>query len=240
MKMKILKRLPVFILVWLAYSLFINLPTTITGFFVAPFLYKYRFTPYVELPWWTQPWSNLEDWEGQPGLTWGGEASLPAWWIKQRIKKGFRGTDFRSWYRYHARRNGASGLRIFKIFTVNLYKGDLKYETPFYFTNYEARDMREADKKWASYIAWRGLKAGIKIVHVWPTIKKDITLGKWTLLKAGPRHLAFKFGWRIHPHHIVEGIGDPNHPDLLVKYPEFKLLYEHRDFATGFQPYRKG
>lgn len=234
--MKIFIRLPIFIIVWFAYLLFVSLPTKAIGLLVVPFLYKYRFHPYAELSWWTRPWSNLEDWIGQPQARWG-EASLPNWWIDRRIAKGFEGTDFRSWYRYHARRNGANGLRSFNIFSVNLYKTDLKYWTPFYYTHYEPKPMREADKKWAFYIAWRGAKAGFKIVHVWPTLKKDIKLWKWTLLEKGKRHFSMKFGWRIHPHHIVEGIGDPK---LMAQYPDRRLLYEHRGFASVFQPYRRG
>lgn len=208
---------PVYVAVWLVYLL-IKVPTNLLGFLVVPFMWRHRYTLYKNLPFWTRPWSNLEDWCGQPNSY---QASLPRWWVLHRIEKGFMGSDFRSFYRYHALRNAGDGLRSFEAFSVNLYDGGLEYWTPFYFKHYEAKQLREADKKFAFYFAAQSLHAGYKLVLVW----------------SKTHHLSLKFGWRISPHHVVEGIGDPK---LMALDPGRRVLYEHRGFASSIHLYREG
>lgn len=60
------------------------------GLFVVPFMYKYRDSDYRSLPVWTELFSNIEDWTGQPN-SW--HSSLPKWWIEAKVKK-----EYMNWY----------------------------------------------------------------------------------------------------------------------------------------------
>ncbi len=191
-----------------------------SGWIMVPRLWKYRHTDYVDLPQWTKPWSNLEDWQGQPNHY---KSSLPKWWVLFRISKGFEGTDKRSWIRYHAFRNGADGIRAFKLLNVNLYDGGIKYKTPFYMDRYEPKEMREAGKRAAGYFCWQGWQAGMK----WLFIYND----KW--------HASIKIGWRMEPRH-AKSPTNAVEQRLLDADPSRKILLTHRDFSSSPRPMRKG
>lgn len=166
-------KLPLFMLLWVG-MICIKIPTALFGFFVVPFLYPYRDTDYKDLPWWTRPWSNPEDWTGQPGCY---ESSLPRWWVEER------GTGFGSFYRYYAVQNSANGLRSFEFLDLTIDPSKVKYKTNYKMTRYEPPEMRELGLKTVWYWAWQGFQAGFKIIHIWND----------------ERHLVIKLGWRVEP-----------------------------------------
>ena len=241
-----LKSFPLFFLYWLGFAA-IKLPTAILGFLVVPFLYSYRHKEFDEVPKVFLPWQNPEDWKGGHRGT---EHSLPNWWIKEpvddikipllkiviRKAREARGFGFWSWYKYHAIRNPANGLRNFESLDLDIMPTLVEHYTDAtsrkleagYRLRYEPTTMRKDGVKTAWYIAWQGYQAGVKVVHVWPDLKKDIKILKWTLLKAGPRHFVFKFGWRIEPKDRDIPI-DPNGTRV-----------DDAGFASKFLPYRKG
>ena len=199
-------KLPVFLLMWILFVA-VKLPTTIFGFIVVPLLWKYRNTNYDDLPWWTRPWSNPEDWQGGPQHH---ESSLPKWWVDKF------GTSFGSFYKYHAVRNSANGLRSFELLDLDIDMRKVKYTSPEYETAslrhfYEPWKQRrlETPNKTVWYFCWQGWKAGFKIVHLWPDKKKDTRYWffGWRVISAGNRHLVIKLGWRVEPADAHEEIG---------------------------------
>jgi len=149
-------KLPVFILMWALY-LAIKIPTWALGFVVVPFLYRWRFTHYERLPWWTRPWANPEDWEGHGN----GAGSLPLWWLNKH------GVNFKSFYRYHAIRNPANGLRSFEWLDLDVTPDLIRYRTSMVLNRYEPDVLRKNALRTAWYFAWQGFRAGFKVVHIW-------------------------------------------------------------------------
>jgi hypothetical protein len=167
-----LLKLPIFMLAWLGV-LAVKIPTALSGFLIVPFLYKYRDVNYENLPSWTRPWANPEDWEGRGN----GSSSLPIWWIK------LHGESLKSFYHYHAIRNPANGLRSYEWLDADIDPSLVEWSTNYYMPRYEPSTLRKVEKKTIWYIAWVGYRAGIKIIHIWND----------------ERHLVIKFGWRIEP-----------------------------------------
>lgn len=193
-------RLLFFIPTWIVYLFFIKLPTILLGLVMVAFLYRYRKTDYADLPWWTRPWSNLEDWQGgDPGY---GEESLPWWWIKRE------GLGFKSFYKYHAIRNGADGLRSFAPFVVHVDPRRIRYSTETYLLWYEPWKLRELGLKSALYLCWQGWKAGLKWVYIHDEVN----------------HTVLKLGWRI----------EPKYKSLTYEDVEGDKLLQTRSFATKF------
>jgi hypothetical protein len=208
-------RLLLFVPIWLVYLFLIKLPTIIVGLLVVPLLYRYRKTDYEDLPWWTRPWSNLEDWQGgTPGY---GIESVPHWWIKRE------GLGFKSFYKYHAIRNGADGLRSFKWFVVSVDPRKIKYKTEINLVWYEPWKMRELGIKSVVYLCWQGWKAGLK----------------WVYIHDDKLHTVLKLGWRIEPKYAELSI-DEVADDRLLQTRSFatKFLYKHED-QTSARDYDK-
>ena len=190
----------------------IKIPTSLFGFFVVPFLYPYRDTDYKDLPWWTRPWSNLEDWTGQPGNF---KSSLPRWWVLNTDfhpdYKG-HGTGFKSFYQYYALQNSANGLRSFKLLDLAIDPSKVQYKTNFKMKRYEPNEVRKLALTTVWYWAWQGFQAGFKIIHIWND----------------ERHLVIKLGWRVEPEDASGG----------DKY--FDIGMENASFAGKVLLYRKG
>jgi len=216
--MKIVLRLPVFIIIWLVFLIFIKLPVNFIGLFVVPFMWKYRNVDYNKLPWWTRLWSNLEDWQGQINHY---QSSLPKWWVLAH------GTDFKSFWLYHAWRNGGDGLRSIEWLDLDMDPKKVEYWTSEYFARYEPVVLRGWELKTVGYLAWQGWQAGMKFIHIWPDKKRDLKIWKWTLIKAGPKHFVMKWGWRVEPSDAV----NPHRTEILT---------DDASFASKFLPYRNG
>lgn len=170
----------------------VKVPTALSGLVVVAALYLYRKRLFDEVPKIFLPWQNPEDWYGGPEGT---VHSLPQWWINGH------GSGFYSWWHYHAVRNPANGLRNYEWVDLEIVPEKVKFWTPEYLRFYEPWHTRKhhPELKSYGYICWQDWRMGVKFVHIWPDLKKDIVLWKWTLAKAGPKHLVFKFGWRVEP-----------------------------------------
>ena len=171
-------RLPIFIVMW-ALMLLIKIPTALLGAIMVPLLYPIRHKHYAFLPWWTRPWANPEDWEGH-GY---GSDSLPNWWVITR------GTGFWSFYKYHAIRNPANGLRSFEWLDLDIIPHKVEFRRSKNYTQlrYDISRIRFAGQKTVWYFAWQGFRAGFHIVHIWNS----------------ERHMNILFGWRVEPSDTV-------------------------------------
>jgi len=212
-------RLPIWILLWVVFAA-IKAVTALLGLVLVPFLYRYRLDWYDTLPPWTRPWANPEDWVHQRKANKEEYESLPWWWAEKY------GTGFWSFYRYHAIRNPANGLRSFEWADVDIDSSRVDYRATVYMESYEPDLIELMGKRTAAYIAWQGFRAGFQIVHIWPDLERDIRLWRWTLLEAGPKYLVIKFGWRVHPCDKE----NPDHRD--------PALAEDSGFAGKILPYR--
>ena len=181
----------------------IKIPTALLGFVMVPLLYKYRNTLYKDLPFWTRPWANPEDWRGQ-SPDGNDVGSLPRWWIKRE------GDDFKAWYRYHAIRNPANGLRSFEWLDCDIIPEKVKFKTNRYMDRYDVSKIRELNLKTVWYIAWVGNRMGLEVIHIWND----------------ERHFNIKLGWRIEPNDMY---GDVS-----------KLGMRNASFASKILPFREG
>lgn len=226
-------RLPVFIMLWILF-IAIKLPVWILGWVVIPLMWGYRYTLYRNLPWWTRPWANPEDWLGGPQSY---KNSLPKWWVDKH------GGGFWSFYRYHAGRNGANGLRSFEFLDLDIEMSEVKYVTNSLQTFYEPWHIRKLSEDFVNgfrvprprtvwYWCWQGWKAGFKYVHLWQDLKPHWwTDWRWWVFsgpKSGPRHFVAKFGWRVEPR------------DATVPIDPEGTRVDDAGFASKALPYRKG
>jgi hypothetical protein len=204
-------RMPIFVVIWILF-LVLKLATAVVGLVAVPFLFAYRDIMYDGLPSWTRPWANPEDWYGGPKTY--EKTSLPKWWVDKH------GPTEWSFFRYHAIRNPANGLRSFELLDLDIdmakvqWVGTKKNPKGDPHEHYEPSWMR---KNWPTektfwYICWQGFQAGVKIVHIWNN----------------KRHFVFKFGWRIQPQDATTSI-DPS-----------DIRFDDAGFATKLLPYRKG
>jgi hypothetical protein len=218
-------KLPIFVLLWAGYVLLIKAPAFVLGLVVTPFLYRLRLDAYEDLErtWYWQlirPWVNPEDWYGQRAANRPEYESLPHWWAVEY------GAGLLSWYKYHAIRNTGNGLRSYEWLDVDIDPAKVKYVANVYMDSYEPGLLEKAGGRTAAYLAWQGFRAGCQVIHLWPDLKRDIRLWRWTLLKAGPKYLVIKFGWRVHPCDKE----NPDHRD--------RALAEDSGFAGKVLPYR--
>ena len=171
---------PGMLLWWAIYLAVFKLPTWAAGFFVVPFLYQKRYTPLKDMPKLSLPWINPEDWHG--GFK-NYDGSVPPWYIKKMGKD-----NFWTFYRYHAMRNPADGLRNFEDLNLWINKDMVHYWTPKYFDHYEPWHDRTPGVR--GYLAWQSIWLGVKV--------------QWVREKS---YTEFKFGWRVEPrdaHHELD------------------------------------
>ena len=195
-------RLPIHILMWLLF-LVVKIPVALLGLLVTPLLWRYRHTNYAILPFWTRPWANPEDWRGPGNMPTG---SLPKWWY---LKEG---SSFKSWYRYHAIRNPANGLRSFELFDLTIDPNKMRFVRSKNFggRRYDISTIRDAGLKTVWYYAWQGWQSGFEFIHIWNE----------------ERHFNIKFGWRV----------EPSDKEFYVA----NLGSDDASFASKILPYRKG
>ena len=232
---QLLWRIPVFIVLWIAFLL-LKYPTVLVGFFVVPFLYRHRKTLYKDLPAWTRPWANPEDWWGGPEGT---ENSLPAWWLKKtyvplqhkwrtvanwilakldkpllEVPTKAYGTTRWSFYKYHAIRNPANGLRTYEFLDLDIVPEKVEYIAYPTLKHYDPWYTRRytPDVDFYCYLTWQGLQSCFKLIYHWNDEK----------------HIEFKIGWRVNPGDR-KGFMDPD-----------GTRKDGAGFATKFLPWRKG
>ncbi len=194
-------RAPFFILMW-ALFIIIKIPVALLGLVVIAYMHRYRHDDYSGLPAWTRPWANPEDWHGQVNTF---QYSLPRWYVDKH------GIGFRQFWRYHAIRNPANGLRSFELLDLDIVPDLVRFVTPERHNRYEPKRARAWGAKTIGYIAWQGFRAGFKLVHIWND----------------ERHLVIKIGWRVEPQDACD--------DSIQT-----IGMEDASFATKFIPYRKG
>ena len=166
----------------------LSLPVQILGFFVVPFLWHYRkvdLASMLRYNKWATPWVNPEDWTG------GWRGHPPEY---ECLPKDFREdgwTGFWSFYRYHAMRNRAHGLRNFSWWNLPLKEGEIEFETPEHIPAYadwyiwKYKKPKAGDKYW--YFAWQGRRIGFKCIRYFE-------------FRGKLRYYQCKFGWRIGPY----------------------------------------
>ena len=167
--------------IWWFYQLLIKIPTAFLGLFVVPLLYKYRHLDIKDTPAWARPWINPEDWTGGVKNYYG---SLPTWWTKDN------GSDLKSFWRYHAIRNPADGLRNYKWLNLRINPEKVYYWTDKPRKHYEPWFNADGDKvprvQW--YICGQNVWVGVKL--------------QWIREKT---YSEFKFGTRIEPWDAING-----------------------------------
>ena len=204
-------RLPV-ILLWWAVQMVVKIAVAIPGLVMVAFMYRYKNTPFRKVPWMFYLWKNPEDWCDGVLAQRDHTAyidSLPPWW-RDRMKDSSR---FWRFYKYHAIRNPADGLRNIKMWNCKLDPRRIKYITNQKLANYEwwAHDVKPGKFYW--FVAWQGLHCQLKVLRVW-------TPGM------GGRHFALKVGHRVEPSDTWAKPGGVRHQIGA-------------SFASKFLPYRK-
>jgi len=204
-------KLPIFILLWIGMMM-IKFVIAVLGLFTIAYMWKWRNTPFNEVPKWTTPWLNPEDWHGTFNHY---VNSLPRWWVQ------LHGANFKSFWHYHAIRNPANGLRNIEWLDLDNVPEKVKYHSPKYYDRYEPSILRQQaykpgdefnpDIKTCWYLAWQGWQAGFKIVHIWND----------------ERHLVIKIGWRVEPANTK----DRDRPQVLI---------DDASFASKILIWRKG
>ena len=184
-------------LAWWTVQAALKLTVLVFGLLVIPFLYKYRFNALSNLPWWALLWANPEDWHGGHKQYVG---SLPPWWMKKEhvpLKHVWRipfnivrkwlgkqpwevpvkpwGDSRHSFWRYHARRNPADGLRNFRWLQLWIDREKVWYWTPQYFRHYEPWFYRNPG--WRGYVAGQGVYFGLKVQWVREDSYSELKLG---------------------------------------------------------------
>ena len=157
--------------IWWFYQLLLKIPTALLGLFVVPFLWRYRYTQLDMLPFWAIPWANPEDWHGG---TENYDGSLPHWW---KIREGDGKWAF---YKYHAIRNPADGLRNFEKLNLKINKDSVYYWTPTYYRHYEPWHVKKPAL--IGYVAGQNVWVGVKL--------------QWIRSKT---YSELKFGFRVEP-----------------------------------------
>lgn len=163
-----------------------SLPYTLAGYVITPFLYKYRAEPYAALVA-AKPrlsaWINPEDWTG-------GWREFPAEYgcIPPDLQEDFKGAW--GFYRYHALRNAAGGLKAADwhnlpltgpIYAVESEAGIKSYEDWWL---WKYRKPEPGKSYW--YVAWQGKHAGFKYI-------------RYFSLRGTLYFYECKLGWRIVP-----------------------------------------
>ena len=175
---------PVALSLWVG-SMALKAVTALLGLLIAPVTYRYRYTNIEAVPSIFLPWLNPEDWQNGTQQY---DGSLPDWWIHRM------GDGFWAFYKYHAIRNPADGLRNFKFLNCQIDPDRIEFVADKFRKYYEpwwrAVDDESPRVQW--YICWQGVWAGVKLQ--W--IRKNT-------------YTEFKLGFRIEPNDSVEG-PDPN------------------------------
>ena len=180
-------RLPV-ILLWWAVQMVVKAAVAILGLVMVAFMYRYKNTMFRRVPWVFYLWKNPEDWidgvlaekEGRAYID-----SLPPWW-KTRMANSSR---FWRFYKYHAIRNPADGLRNIRWWNVMPDPKRIRVKCNRYLAYYEWWDADVLPGRWYWFFAWQGFYAQLKVLRVWNA----------------ERHFVLKIGHRIEPRYAHDG-----------------------------------
>ena len=185
--MKNLARLPVWMAMW-ALQIAAKAVIGLLGLVMVAVVYQKRYTPLEQLPKWAILWANPEDWHG--GFK-NYDGSIPPWFKKKMDKR----SEFWQFYKYHAIRNPADGLRNVKWLQLWIDKDKVEYWTPVFYKHYDAWWVRRDDSEFTGvigYIAWQGAYMGLKV--------------QWYRKES---YSEIKFGFRVEPQDAVSEL--PEH-----------------------------
>lgn len=149
-------------------QLALKLPLAFLGLLVMPLMYKYRYTDIDMLPLWAVPFANPEDWHGGHKNY---DGSVPPWFQKKMEGS----SEFWQFYKYHAIRNPADGLRNFSFLQLQIKKDKVRYWTPKYYEHYDP--WYDDIPGVRGYIAWQGIHAGLKIQWIRENSYSEIKWG---------------------------------------------------------------
>lgn len=176
--------LPSMLILW-ALQITLKAVVAFLGLFVVPFMYRYKDTHMRWVPSIFRPWLNPEDWTG--GIA-GNVGSIPDWW---RTRMGDGKWSF---YKYHAIRNPADGLRNYKWLNLQINPDKIYYVTDkprqFYEPWYRAAGDERKRVQW--YLCWQNVWLGLKV--------------QWIRQET---YTEFKLGFRIEPWDTQGGL-DPS------------------------------
>ncbi len=197
-----------FLAVW-AIAMAVKASVALLGFVMLAIMYRWRDVDFNDVPKVFTPWKNPEDWTGCPKAY---KESQPKWWVNR-----MGGTSFWSFYKYHAIRNPANGLRNFPFFSIP-YETAPKYRyicseyKKDWGTWYWKHRQPEPKRRTWWYVVWYKGQLGVNFNHIWND----------------ERYFVAKFGWRITPTDTVDGL-----PENSVR------RQVGSGFASKFLPYRE-
>jgi hypothetical protein len=167
----------------------IVLPVDFLGLFMVLIAYHYRNTDIKKVPRYLKPWINPEDWTGGWRGFKPGDNCVPA-----DLRERYQGLW--GFWRYHALRNGSSGLRNYDWWTLKIEPEKIGFitngEVSGRYSDWWLRPNGYAfagAKYW--YICWQRKYVGVKMIRYFHA------LGKL-------RYMEIKFGWRLTPNDTVE------------------------------------
>lgn len=213
-------RLIFFIPLWFFYLLLVKLPVNALGYIMVLFTSRYRDTVRADVPAILRLWISPEDWKGGPNYY---EGCLPRWWVlpptdRYPYYRGM-GSGFKSFYKYHARRNAGGGLRMTWIGGVRVNPDKIRFTTKRYMKLYEPSRIRALGLKKSGFLCWQGARAGLKFVWIHKVPEGD-----------PPLHTVLKIGTRIEPSYALL-TEEKIEKDILLQSRSFatKFLYKHED-----------
>ena len=198
-------------------SIIASLPFEILGLFIIPFMYRLRETPYIELPELLLPWANPEDWTGG----WRGHKPSDGC-IPHDLREEFSG--FWGFYRYHALRNRAHGLRAYHFFVETLIDGAISFECNRYLRWYKdwyiSKEItpKPGDTFW--HVTWQGKRSSLRYIRYF-----EFRGQLWYL-----EHTA---GWRLNPTDALHGYNERSLRWLYGASPTIQPLQIKRSVYTG-------
>lgn len=170
----------------------ISLPFEIVGLAVVAYIYRYRDVDLAHMKTlhkWAMPWVNPEDWTGGWRGFKPGDNCVPA-----DMREEFSG--FWGFYRYHALRNRAHGLRNYSWYNAKMKEGEIEYVTPDYCKAYsdwwlfKNRDLKPGSRFW--FVSWQGFYCSYKYI-------------RYFSFRGKLYYIHWQAGWRIKPVDAEEG-----------------------------------
>lgn len=161
----------------------LTIPVQLAGFVMVAAAIPYRKTPLADLPRWLIPWANPEDWTGG----WLGHTPKDNC-VPLNLRADYSGIV--GFYRYHAFRNRAHGLRNYEWYLLKIRPAAVAYyatdDIPWFqdWWLWKAGFAVAGKSYW--YVAWQGKYVGVKWIRYFKAF-------------GALRYVEMKFGWRITP-----------------------------------------
>lgn len=197
-------------IIWFLLQFPIKLAIALVGTVMVIPMYRYKNTPYRKVPWIFYLWKNPEDWLDGVLAQQQQRAyidSLPPWWMN-RMQDSSR---FWRFYKYHAIRNPADGLRNIRLLTPIIDSTRICFWQNEYLRYMEPWFEEALKRKWYWFVAWHGMYWGFQIMYIYNDT----------------RYFTLKVGWKFTPGDYYEGM------ETSVR------AVTGCSFASKFLPYRE-